>query len=112
MTYTTEQIMQGLINYADSEVLTKLPTSGKWIVGTAIGIASTKASEIVENLRANTIVNMLGLVDENGNVDVDAIVTALKSSADRYGKITVNVPLVGKMTFSSADVDEMRNYIV
>lgn len=111
MGYNTEQVIRGLIQYADNEVMSKLPMSGKWIAGTAISLATNKTANIINALRDNTIVNMLGLIDEENNIDVDALINAMKSAADKYGKLTVNIPMMGSMTFSSSDIDRLRTYI-
>lgn len=111
MSYSADQILNGLINYADHEVMDKLPTTGKWVMGTTIGLMTNKANTVIDNLRNNSIVKMLGIIDDDGNIDADALITALKSSADRYGKITVEVPLVGKLSFSSNDVESLRTYL-
>lgn len=112
MNYTVDQVMTGIINYADSEIMGKLPTSGKWIMGTAIGLATTKTNNIVDALRENTIAKMLGIIDDNGNVDVDALISAMRQAADKYGKVSFDVPMIGTMTFSSSDVDRLRTFIV
>lgn len=112
MNYSTEQVINGLISYADNEVMSKLPTSGKWVMGTAIGLATTKANNLVETLKTNTIVQMLGIVDEKGMIDVESLINAMKQSADKYGNISVDVPMIGKLTFTSSDVDRLRTYIM
>ena len=112
MRYNSEQVLNGLISYADHEIIDKLPTTGKWVVGTAIGMMSNKAEMFVDNLKSNAIVQMLGIVDEDGMIDADALISSMKSSADKYGKISVDVPLIGRLSFSSSDVDSLRNYIV
>lgn len=111
MNYSTEQVIKGLINYADNEVMVKLPMSGKWIMGTVIGVAANKTGNIINGLKSNSIINMLGIIDEDGNIDIDTLITSMKQSADRYGKLTVEIPLVGSMTFSSSDIDRLRSYI-
>jgi len=75
------------------------------------GLATNKTANIINALRDNTIVNMLGLIDEENNIDVDALINAIKSAADKYGKLTVNIPMMGSMTFSSSDIDRLRTYI-
>lgn len=112
MNYSANQVITGLINYADHEVMNKLPVTGKWVVGTAITLGSNKVNNIIEVLKENTIVNMLGVIDEEGNIDVDAIITALKDSAEKYGNVTVEVPMVGRLTFSSTDVERLKSYMV
>lgn len=112
MNYTVDQVMTGIINYADSEIMGKLPTSGKWIMGTAIGLATTKTNNIVDALRENAIAKMLGIIDDNGNVDVDALIGAMRQAADKYGKVSFDIPMIGTMTFSASDVDRLRTFIV
>lgn len=111
MSYSTDQVVRGIINYADNEVMVKLPTTAKWVMGTIIGIASTKSTQVIENLKHNPIVNALGVVDEAGNIDVDTIILSMKDAAEKYGNLTLDVAMLGKMTFSAADIDRLRSYI-
>lgn len=112
MSKNAEQVINGLIRYADSEIMGKLPTSGKWLMGTAITLATNKASNMIDVLMKNSIVKALGIVDENGMIDTDVLIDAMKSAADKYGKVSVDVPLVGKLTFSSTDIDVLRQYLI
>lgn len=111
MKYSADSLVRGLMDYADAEIMGKLPTSGKWVVGTAIGLANNKVTDVIEALRTNTIAHMLGIMDEDGMVDVDALIDAMKSSADKYGKLVVEVPLIGRLSFSSDDINNLRNFI-
>lgn len=111
MNYSTEQVVRGLISYADNEIIIKLPTSGKWLLGTVMGVATNKTANIIEDLKRNPVISMLGLVDSENNIDIDALISALKSSADKYGKLTVDVPMLGTMTFNTNDIERLRTYI-
>lgn len=112
MTYSSDVVIQGIINYADNEIMNKLPTSGKWIVGTAMGLGSGKLIKVLDEVKDNKIVKMLDIVDENGNIDVDSLISAMKEAANKYGKMTVEIPMVGRLSFSSSDIDDLRRYIV
>lgn len=111
MKYSADQVVNGIINYADNEIMAKLPTSGKWIVGTAIGLASNKATHMIDSLKDNMVVKALDVIDDDGMIDVDALISAMRSSADRYGKLTVEVPMIGRLSFTASDVDSLRSYI-
>lgn len=106
-----EQVMKGISNYAESEIMTKLPTMGKWVVGAGIGMAMDKAGAIVASLQNNKLVKASGIVDDEGNIDIDTMARHLKESASRYGKAYIDIPLVGNMAFSSDDIEILRNYI-
>ena len=112
MMYTIERVMQGITSYLDAEVMDKLPTSGKWVMGTVVGMASHKAHTVVESLKENPVVSMLGIIDEDEHIDADALLDSLKTSAERYGNVTMEIPLVGRLTFTSTDIDHLRSYIV
>lgn len=111
MNYSVDQVVKGISNYADNEVMGKLPTSGKWILGTVITLAINNAYNIVDSLQHNPIMQMIGAIDEDGLINVDEIINAMREAADRYGNVVVNVPMLGSMTFSSADVERLRSYI-
>ena len=111
MKVDSTKLVNGLINFADQEVINNLPTVGKWLVGAGVGITTSKINEIVNALNENSIVKMMGIIDEDGLFDIDLIIDNLKQSANRYGKMNVQVPLVGRLTFSESDVDTLRGYI-
>lgn len=111
MKYSTDVVIKGLINYADNEIMHELPTSIKWVLGTALGIAATKIKEIIDALKENAIIRMLGVIDEDGNIDVDIIIFNLKESAEKYGSVTFDIPFVGRLTFSATDIESLRSYI-
>lgn len=109
--YTAEQVLNGIIKYADNEVLSKLDTKGKIFLGTGITIAMQNASTILKQIPQNDIVKMLGIVDDGGQYDVDLVATHLKENAKKYGKIQFNIPVVGTLTFTPEDVDKLKDYI-
>jgi len=111
MRVSAEQIINGITQYADGEVIAKLPTMGKWMLGAGIGVASNKINDIVHNLNDNTIIKMMGIIDESGMYDLDLVAESLKQSAQKYGKMTIEVPLIGKLSFNDSDIDTLRAYI-
>lgn len=108
---STDQIMRGIVNYIDSEVMSKLPASNRWLVGTMVVLANNKTANVVESLKENSLVKAFGIVDDSGNVDVDALITAMKESINRYGNIVIDIPAVCKLTFDSHDLDRLEAYI-
>ena len=53
----------------------------------------------------------MGVVDHQGNVDVDGVLTSLKREIEKKGSIEVKIPMVGKITFRPEDIDTIRNDI-
>lgn len=111
MKYSADQVVNGFINYVDNEVMHQLPITSKWLMGTALAMASKKVNNVIDTLKDNSIVNMLEIIDENGYIEVDDLMDAMKESADRYGKVTLDIAMLGSLTFSSSDIDVLRGYI-
>lgn len=105
--YTKEQVTSGIMAYVTREVIAKLPTSGKWIVGAMVQMMARNMDKVY----SNGILSMLGAIDENGLIDVDMVCDSFKESANNYGSLCMDVPMVGTLTFSAHDIDRMREFI-
>ena len=44
-------------------------------------------------------------------VDVDALITDIKSAMQKKGKVDISIPLFGKMTFHPEDLDDIHRFI-
>lgn len=106
-----QKLINGLVEFADNEVIRNLPTSGKWLLGAGIGIMISRINETVESLVSNPIAKAMGIIDDEGKIDTDLVISNLKQSANKYGRMTIQVPLIGNLTFSESDVDSLKNYI-
>ena len=106
-----EQFMNGILTYIDKEVIPVLPTAGKWGIGTVVLLVTDKYSRLFDEITSNPIIKSIGIVDTDGNVDVERLSEALKISADKYGKMTLSIPIIGNLTFTSSDVEKVKHYI-
>lgn len=109
---TIAQIQKGVAAYLDNEVMPQLPSNGfeKVLAGTAMSLAIRKSGAIIEGYKDNKAVQMLGIMDETGNVDVDVLMEELKKNIPIDG-VRVDIPLIGGLTFHKDDVDKFRGYI-
>lgn len=109
---TITNIEQGVAAYLDSELMPKLPETGleKVLMGTAISLVIRRAGTIVEGYKNNKAVQMLGIMDAEGNVDVDILAEELKKNLPESG-VKVEVPMIGSLTFHKADIDKLYSYI-
>lgn len=107
------KIEQGLASYLDAELMPSLPNSGiqKVLVGTAMSVMIKKSSNIVEELKNNSFVKMLGLIDDHGNVDIETLRTEFKKNMPEEG-VKIEIPVVGTMTFTKDDVDTLYDHIM
>lgn len=109
---TIAKIEQGVAAYLDSEVMPHLPNGGleKVLAGTAVSLVIRRSGKILEGYKDNKAVQMLGLMDAEGNVDVDILAEELKKNIPAEG-MKIDVPIIGKMTFHKDDVDKLHEYI-
>lgn len=109
---TIKQIEDGIATYLDSELMPKLPNSGleKVIVGTALSLFIRKSGTIIGGYKDNKAVQMLGVMDHEGNVDVDLVYEELKKNIPDNG-VKIEVPIIGGMTFHKEDFEKLYEYI-
>lgn len=110
MTVTIDQAMRGVSRFADMEIIPHLPT-GKGIgVGVALALIMDGGREKILSLRENPAIKIMGIMDEQGNIDVDRLYNAARPRFEG-NKFPVTIPLLGEFRFDQNDVDKLLNYI-
>lgn len=109
--YTAEQVLDGFIKYVDNEVLEKMDLKGKILLGTGISLMMKNASGILQRVPESEWARMIGITDENGMYDVDTVADSLKSTMEKYGKLQLDIPVVGRLSFLPEDVTLLKQYI-
>lgn len=109
---TIDKIEQGVAAYLDGELMPKLPSSGieKVLAGTALSLAIRRSGKMLDGLKSNKMIQMLGVMDTEGNVDIDVLAQELKKNMPTEG-VKVDVPVIGVLTFHKEDVDRLYEYI-
>ncbi len=107
---TLAQVKTGAAAYIEQEIIAKIGGWQKWAAGAAVSMALNRADSIFEALRQNPAVQMLGIVDGDGNIDVDALYAEFKRQAQR-GAVSFDVPMIGKLTLNESDVDKIYQSI-
>jgi hypothetical protein len=104
------KVIQGAVNYADAELIAPFNGSAKaWGIGIALGLAAKRADQVFAAIKNNAFLTSLGLV-EGEMIDIDAVYAeALKMA--RKGSATVNIPMIGAVTFKESDVESLYRYI-
>lgn len=110
---TIDQVEQGIAAYLDKELMPILPETGfqKIMIGTGISLVIRKYKNQIASLRENEIVKMMGIFDENGDVDIDVLKEELIKQVPEKG-FKVDVPVIGGLTFKKDDVTKLYDYIV
>lgn len=106
-------IEKGVASYLDNELMSKLPATGleRVLIGTAISLGIRRSEQTILGLKDNKVIQTLGIMDTEGNVDVDVVAEELKKNIPNDG-VKVDVPMIGGLTFHKSDVDKLYQYIM
>lgn len=118
------KVENGIARYLDAELMPHLNkgTLPGFATGVAAAFIIKKMDVILDNLSHNSIVNVLGLIDKEGNVDVEVARDVLREQMPEEG-LYVNIsslPLLNiflkneqySMTFHKNDVEKLYGYIM
>ena len=77
----------------------------------AYSLGAARVDQMIDALRGNQIVQALGIIDEAGQVDIDALYNAAHAQMQAQGKLTLDIPFFGRFTFNDDDLHELRDCI-
>ena len=107
---TIDQAMRGVAKYADDEIIPHLPM-GKGIgAGIALALIMDGGKSRILALKDHPAVQMMGIMDAEGNIDLDRLYNAARARVDGK-KIPLTIPVIGELRFDVNDVDRLYKYI-
>ena len=107
---TIDQAMRGVAKYADDEIIPHLPM-GKGIgAGIALALIMDGGKSRIIALKDHPAVQMMGIMDAEGNIDLDRLYNAARTQVDGK-KIPLTIPVIGELRFDVNDVDRLYKYI-
>lgn len=107
---TIDQAMLGVAQYADNEIIPHMPT-GKGIgAGIALALIMDGGKSRILALKDHPAVQMMGIMDEEGNIDLERLYNAARARVDGK-KIPLTIPVIGELRFDVNDVDRLYKYI-
>lgn len=102
---TMQQLQTGLANYCDMQIMPKVTGWQKVALGTTLSVSIKNLDSITEKL---PFIKTIGMIGEDGLIDLDAILPEVKKYLSEGMKISV---LGMNMKFSSGDADLLADYI-
>ena len=108
---TIDQIIRAVTRFADNEVLPRLPT-GKGIgAGIMLALVMQQGGrDKLLALREHPVVQMMGVMDESGNVDMEKLYSVARPKLDGK-KLPVNIPIIGELRFDVNDLDRLYSMV-
>lgn len=111
MKATFENVILGINKYIDQEICANLNDLQDFAARLVIGRLNDNSDKLKQYLMNNGFVKTLCVIDSEGMVDVDRLLQDVKKQIERKNSLPVQIPLIGKITFHSSDVDVLYNMI-
>lgn len=108
---TVDQIKAGLGDYLQAKMMPRLDSKRQFVLGMAYGMGAGKIDALIAEAGKNQIVKAMGLIDENGRVDIDDLYNAAIAQMQVQQRLQIDIPLMGAFTFDEADLRELRECI-
>jgi hypothetical protein len=107
-----ETMVDGINRYIDKEIYGNLNGVQEFVARVVVGRMNSNAEAIKKTLMNNGFAKTLCIVDSDGMVDVDMILSDIRREIERQGSLQVDIPMIGKLTFRADDVDALHNEIL
>lgn len=108
---TVKKLAAGVMSYVEAEVLPSLSGWQLWAAAAAMNALKQKAEPLVAMVIEHPAAKVIGVVSEDGTVDVDALTAALAETAKTRGKLELDIPAIGKVKFGEGDFEALRLHI-
>ncbi|MDE5576181.1 MAG: hypothetical protein K2J11_02170 [Oscillospiraceae bacterium] len=106
-----EAVLDGAAKFLDKEVYPGMNDWQQIIARMFVGRIFNSREAIKAAVVNNGFIRTFGIVDENGDVDIESLATDLKTEMQRKEKLTFTIPLYGNLTFRPSDVDSLYEMI-
>jgi hypothetical protein len=105
------KVLNGIAKYLSKEVLSNMNSWQSALSRVAVARIINNSGNIHKMLTENAFIKTFGVFDDSGNVDIDGLISDLKTAIREKGYIEFELPLFGTFKFVESDVDKMHSYI-
>lgn len=100
------QFTIGLVDFIEKEIISQLNGITKFIGYASVYTISQEAEQIYKSFSANPMVTQLGIINDNGHIDIDKLYHAVKYAISK----TKTIELYG-VTLSANGLDNLYQYL-
>lgn len=105
MKYEFEKVVDGLTKYMDQEIYSGMNDWQAFAARVMVGRFINNQENIKNMLINNGFIRTFGIIDKDGMVDVSTLAEDIKRELTKSEKITFEIPVFGKYTFTPSDID-------
>lgn len=107
---TLSQVVNGIKEYFEHELVAKIPGLGKWLIGAAISMTLDNADHVFMELKENSLIKAMGIIGPDEMIDIEKLYQHILAQAQN-STASINMPLIGVVTFKAEDVEKIYSYI-
>lgn len=111
MKVTFENVLDGIAKYMDREIYAGMNDWQEVIARVTVGQIFENRAAVKESFINNGLIRTFGIVDENGDVEIERLAFSLKKEIQRKEKLSFKIPMFGTLTFHPSDVDSLYEMI-
>lgn len=108
---TAKQVAAGIGDYIQKVVMPRMDKTRKIVIGTVYVLFANRVDVFSQALAQSNTMKLLGVVDDSGMIDIDALQPILVEQVKQNDKIEFDIPFIGVLAFNSNDIDELFRYI-
>jgi hypothetical protein len=107
-------LIPGLSRFIDESVLAHYPATSmkRILMAGAVSLYMKKNEGIIDTITSNPLFAGLGVIHDNGMIDLDPIRDTIKTEVHKSGFMRLTVPMIGDIDFTTDDVDALYRYII
>ena len=107
-------LIPGISKFIDENVLAQYPVNSmkRILMAGAVSLYLKQNEGIVESMISNPLFTGLGVVKDDGLIDLDPVKDVLKSEINKAGFMRISIPVIGDIDFTPEDVDALYKSIV
>lgn len=109
---TMQQVQNGVCAYVDREILPKMSGLKKIGLGAYMALAANNLTGLVAKYLQHPAVEVLDVVDVQGNVDIDKIYNAVAPMFTNGTKHSIDIPFIGPLIIDAGDIDKLHQCIL
>lgn len=104
-------VQQGLAKYIDNDFLPHLTGFSKIAAGAYSGLALKNLGDLFNAYKNHPLIAVLHVVDDNGNVNIEAIYSELAKRMPEGMKVPISIPFIGVYSVDREDLEKIYRYI-
>ncbi len=110
MKASIQKVQIGLANFIDTEMVNHLDGWQKIGFGAAAALIIKNLPNTINAYMKHPIVVAFGVIDEDGNIDIDALHDAIMDHFATDGEY-INIPMLGRVKITKQDVETLYKFI-